>query len=149
MAKNTYTRITRDEFESALEKTGLGFTRHDYNWTFEWVYEATTENDTFTCRVYSSIDKRTNESRDKDSDSIKIIVLYTETEEPVFKEKRTNRIETWEKNLLKKLNKLKDKHGDIDICNECGSVMVIRESSSGDKFKGCTGYPDCKNTKSV
>ena len=149
MAKNEYTRITRHEFESALEKSELDFTRYDYDWTYEWVYDAISENATFLCRVYSSIDKRTNESRDKDSDSIKIAVLHTKTQQPVFSEKRTNRIETWEKNLLNKLNNVKTKQSDVDVCSECGSIMVIRESSSGDRFKGCTGYPDCKNTKSI
>ncbi|MEI6915483.1 MAG: DNA topoisomerase, partial [Armatimonadota bacterium] len=34
-------------------------------------------------------------------------------------------------------------------CPNCGRKMLIRESRFGDKFLGCSGYPECKTTKSL
>lgn len=140
----------RDEFEEVLEETEYDWKRVDYDWTKEWVYEAKSGNGKFTARIYSSVDKRTDKSREKDSDAIRLVVLHTETHKPVLREKRTNRIKTWPKNLKKKICNIKDRAGDITMCSECGSVMVIRENSSnGNKFYGCTGYPECQYTKSI
>ncbi len=35
-----------------------------------------------------------------------------------------------------------------EICEKCGSPMIIKLSRNG-KFMACSGYPDCKNTKSL
>jgi DNA topoisomerase-1 len=35
-----------------------------------------------------------------------------------------------------------------EICDVCGKPMVIKQSRFG-KFIACTGYPECKNTKSI
>lgn len=35
-----------------------------------------------------------------------------------------------------------------DICDKCGKPMIIKWTKKG-KFLGCSGYPDCKNTKSL
>ena len=35
-----------------------------------------------------------------------------------------------------------------EICDKCGSPMVIKWSRNG-KFLACSAYPDCKNTKSL
>lgn len=38
-------------------------------------------------------------------------------------------------------------HPDYPKCNLCCLPMVIRENKrTKEKFWGCTGYPDCKNT---
>jgi hypothetical protein len=149
MSKRTYTEITKNEFEQTLSETSLQFTREDYSWAGEIIYEADSDNGMFTLRVYSSISKHTGKSRENGSDAIRTVVLHTQTGRPVLKEKRTNRIKTWKKNLKQKINTLSDKQSDIQICDECGSVMVIRENSSGDEFYGCSSYPDCENTKSI
>lgn len=149
MNNRRYTEITKNEFEQALSETGLEFSREDYNWAGEIIYEAKSDNGMFTLRVYSSISKHTGKSRENGSDAIRTVVLHTETGRPVLKEKRTNRIKTWKKNLKKKIHTLSSKQEEIQMCDKCGSVMVIRENSSGDEFYGCTSYPDCKNTKSI
>lgn len=148
MTKREYTEITRSEFKQALSETQLDFKEVNYNWTGELIYEAYSTDETFTLRVYSSLDKRTGKSRDKGSDAIRTVVLHTDSGKPVLKTKRTNRIKTWRKNLKKKISTLIKKQGNIQECEKCGSVMVIRENNkTGDEFYGCTNYPECKNTK--
>ncbi len=34
-------------------------------------------------------------------------------------------------------------------CAECGRPMVLKFSRKGDKFLGCSGFPECSNTKSL
>ncbi|MBT3181854.1 MAG: type I DNA topoisomerase [Deltaproteobacteria bacterium] len=35
-----------------------------------------------------------------------------------------------------------------EICDKCGKAMVVKRGKFG-KFLACSGYPDCKNTKSI
>jgi hypothetical protein len=37
---------------------------------------------------------------------------------------------------------------DSDICPRCGKALKIREGKFG-KFKGCTGYPNCRYTENI
>lgn len=146
--KSRYKQFDRNEFEECLEKASVEFEEVDYDWTKELVYEAYSENKTFTIRVYSSLDKRSGKARDKGSDAIRLVLVHTETGRPLAKQKRTNRIQTYCKNLLKKIENVVGDKQHITLCGECSSPMVIRENSdSGDKFYGCTSYPDCRNTK--
>ncbi len=41
----------------------------------------------------------------------------------------------------------KDKPSD-EVCDKCGKPMVIKAGRWG-KFLACTGYPDCRNTKTI
>jgi len=151
MTKGSNTvKITEDEFKSALDETGMDFEKVDYHWACEIIYEANSKNGTYCIRVYSTIDKYKEKSRDTGEDSIKINVIHNETGQPLFKATRTYRIPTWKKNLKKKIKEVIGRKDQIMICNKCGNPMVVRENSkTGNKFYGCTGYPDCKNTMSI
>ncbi len=35
-----------------------------------------------------------------------------------------------------------------EVCDKCGKAMVVKKSRRG-PFIACSGYPDCKNTKSM
>ncbi|MBU6414866.1 topoisomerase DNA-binding C4 zinc finger domain-containing protein [Patescibacteria group bacterium] len=41
-----------------------------------------------------------------------------------------------------------EKSPDAMMCDECGQEMTLREGRSG-FFWGCSGYPQCRNTKSA
>jgi len=154
--KREFEQFTKEEFEECLDKTGLDFEQVRLQGTKELVYRATSDNDTFVMRVYSSLDRRTGKARDKGSDAIRTVVLHNPSGKPVLSEKRTNRIKTWRKNLKKKIKSLKQRREDIMLCPECSRVMVIRENSDdGSKFYGCTGWhkdPElrkCSNTEPI
>lgn len=58
--------------------------------------------------------------------------------------------EPFMKNLTDKSDKIERQKVDEDLdedCPECGKRLVIRRSKTG-KFIGCSGFPDCKYTKS-
>ncbi len=52
-----------------------------------------------------------------------------------------------EKDLDGKRVKIPDEPTDI-VCEQCGKPMVIKIGPYG-KFLGCSGFPDCKNTKRI
>jgi DNA topoisomerase-1 len=37
----------------------------------------------------------------------------------------------------------------VGRCPMCGGTLLMRRSSKGDRFIGCSGYPDCRNTYSL
>lgn len=152
--KRTYERFTREDFEECLADTDLDFEEVRLDGTKELVYEADSKNGDFVMRVYSSLDRRSGEARDKGSDAIRTVVLHKATGRPVLREKRTNRIKTWRKNLKKKIRSLQNRRDEVRFCSKCGRLMVIRENSNdGNKFWGCTGWRKdanlrkCSNTE--
>lgn len=44
--------------------------------------------------------------------------------------------------------KVEPKESD-EVCPNCGRKMLIRQSRFGQEFLGCSGYPECKTTKSL
>ena len=58
--------------------------------------------------------------------------------------------------FLEDLNRAKENMREVkkdiivtdEICEKCGSAMVIRWGRKG-KFLACSGFPDCKNTRSI
>ena len=52
-----------------------------------------------------------------------------------------------EKGNIQPVETAKDKVSD-KVCEKCGKPMVIKHGQYGEFF-ACSGYPDCKNTKSV
>jgi hypothetical protein len=153
-SKRTYDRFTREDFEECLADTELDFEEVKLDNTKELVYDAESGDGTFVMRVYSSLSRRSGKARDKGSDAIRTVVIHKASGRPVLKEKRTNRIKTWRKNLKKKINNLQDRHDELNFCDDCGRLMVIRENSkNGSKFWGCTGWrkdPElrkCSNTE--
>lgn len=146
----TYKKINKEEFEDCLNQTALDFQEVDYNWTGELVYEAYSKKQTFTIRVFSSLDKRTGKARKKGSDAIRVVLLHTESDRPVMGQKRVHRIQTFCKNLQNRISNIVGNKDNITYCPRCDSIMVVRESKkTGNKFYGCTSYPDCKGTRSI
>lgn len=60
--------------------------------------------------------------------------------------------EPFAKNLEKKYEKVEKqepiKETTNEVCEKCGKPMAVKYSRYG-KFLACTGYPECKNTKSL
>jgi hypothetical protein len=146
----TYKRINKEEFEECLAGTELDFHEVNYDWTGELVYEAYSKNETFTIRVFSSLNKHSGQARDKGSDAIRVVLLHTESDRPLMKNKRVHRIDTFCKNLRQRISKIVGNKQQLTYCPRCDGVMVIRENkSNGNKFYGCSNYPECKGTRSI
>lgn len=143
-----YRQIMRGEFEAFLDELDLEFTRKEYAWTNEWVYEALLDDGEKCLRVYSSIDREDNASREAGTDAIKSVLLINVADEgtdprwkPLRESKRTYRIQTWRENLRKKLERAVATKDEVKVCPECESPMVVQTTKDGDRqFWGCSRY---------
>jgi len=101
-------------------------------------------NVTLTC--FTTIDTRTDKARSKGADAIRLVAFYRPNMKKLTGDTKTLRIATWRKNLSGKIdNMMNEGRKGLKVCDECGSIMIIREGEYG-KFYGCTRYPDCSNT---
>jgi len=147
-----YTEITESEMDDFL--LGKGFKEVDLDGVREKVYgyRFSVDGNPFTLRVYSTIDERTGVSRDCGNDAIRVEIYKWDYDagEPVHvgHSKKVLRIETWKKNLGKRLKNVKEMFG--PKCPSCASMMVRRSGSNGD-FWGCSKYhvTDCSGTRNI
>lgn len=146
-----YVRPDREDFEDCLEEARGEWELAEDAATKEHVYDARdfSPHDDVVLRVFSTVDERTDEARNKGADAIRLAVWNKKVKGPMGGRKKTLRIKTWRKNLK---NKIEDIFGEsenyIKKCDECGSWMILREGEYGE-FYGCSSYPDCNNTVDV
>ncbi len=151
--KNEYCHISREEFETALGVgkgelvSGLAFLHRNLRGVKELVYEAI-QNDRLSVRVFSSIVPGTG-SRDVGEDAIRCQRIYYNDdgkEQIIGTEKRVNRIQTWRKNLLSRIETMSKE--EVIVCPLCSGPMKERRGEFG-KFIGCINFPACKGTRKV
>lgn len=100
-------------------------------------------------RCFTTIDKGTRKARGKGADAIRLVVWNKQKRRPMGGRKKTLRIKTWRKNLGDKIDDLMAHQKDYtQMCDECGSWMVIRDGKYGE-FYGCSNYPECDNTMEI
>lgn len=155
--------ITRQEFESFLDDhTSWSLVDERYE---ELVYSINLPSERLSVRLFSGIDKHSGKSRRKGSDAIRCVVWDDWNNTPVGGEKRTHRIDTWEKNLLPKIQNLMVNWRDFGTeCPRCleqsesnerhrknVGLLTKREGKYGE-FLSCNTYGDafeCGHTESV
>ena len=143
-----YVKIDGTEMEEVLEERIAG-TEVDCPRTKERVWDVKTPKERLRVRVFSSIDKRTNESRDCGEDAIRVVMWDVEAGKPIGGEKRTHRTPGWDERMVKKIAKMLVSWRKFDkTCPSCGSSMAQREGPYGE-FWGCTSYPNCKQTAQI
>lgn len=158
---NTFERLTRSDmvgFLNRCQKEGLFDWKtskltadvHGHrNFDYEYVYEIPLDHPNLCIMIFSSISARTNQARDKGSDAIRTVIWDKKYEVPIGGATRTHRIETWQKNLLRKLLDLLENWGEqVEECEVCGGWLIKREGEYG-PFLGCANFPDCHNTRDI
>ena len=142
----TYIKIPIKHFMGFLEDNNLEYKEVlPSDDTKEYVFDLPVTKDT-VLRIFSSIDVRSKISRNYGEDAIRLILINTNFNVPIFKGKKTLRMENWKDNLIKKINHILDNPKFFDrMCPACGNPLVVRMGSSGEFF-GCSKYPDCRFT---
>ena len=141
---STFYEITESEMDSLLLEKG--FEEVDLKGTKEKVYDFEhPKHPGFGIRVYSSI--KDGSARGCGKDAIRCVYWSFDYDKPMGKTRSVNRIETWEKNLLKRLRLMAGTIGEFKKhrCSCCNAPVVRRTSKYG-AFYGCLTYPKCKNT---
>lgn len=151
-SKREFVQFDKEEFEEFLSQRGRNWVLNERQNAVEYVYDYpdyAPKLDNVVLRIYSTVDKRTNISRGKGNDAIRLVAVVKPTGSPVTGEKKTLRIKTWKKNLREKIEAMLDNKDElITICDECGGVMLPKEGKYGE-FLGCYNYPECNNTLNV
>jgi hypothetical protein len=101
-------------------------------------------------KVYSSVDRNTDVSREVGKDSIKI-VLAKRTDLKPIRPKFTHvyRIETWKENFRIHLREALESYlGRLLKCEECAGVLILKKSSKNRNFIGCSNFQTngCRNS---
>ena len=159
--KRAYKEIRKDEFEYFFKRCYYGFEipkkTYDYLENSEEMKKFWKEKDVdselkeyiylilltddYGIIVYSSVDKRTNLSRDCDRDAIRLVVVDFDRLEPIRKSRKVLRIETWRKNFIKNTDEMIAGLGNDMKCESCGAKMTLKGSRKTKKnFLGCEKF---------
>ena len=136
-----YTEITYQEFQRVM--TDQGFQINTFDLSGEYVFDRYVEykGASFIVRVYSSVDKRYNKTRNVGTDAIRVVILNA-AGYMMRGNKRVNRVETWKENLQKRLDNW---IGVADLCPQCGMPLQNKKGRWGN-FIGCSAFPTCGYT---
>ena len=168
-----YVEITLNEFKKEIENE-MGFTCINANKgslndrggiANEYIFERIVKHDTpedmmqalkgdgfrYAVRVYSSIDRNTNTTRDSGQDAIRVTLYDLKKERPVKVEKRVNRTQNALLNMRTRAREMwLYVTGDKNVCPTCKSLLVKRTAKRTKKnFLGCSNYPECKHTQNI
>ena len=105
----------------------------------------------YAVRIYSSIDRNTNTTRDMGQDAIRVTLYDLKKERPVKVEKRVNRTQNALSNMRTRAREMwQYVTGDKNVCPTCKSLLVKRTAKRTKKdFLGCSNYPECKHTQNI
>lgn len=144
--------ITRSEFEEFLdevdEEMGTAFIHQPNIESKELVYESNAvmpDNSDVVLRIFSTIDERSQKSRPKGSDAIRLVVYHLGIESNIGGRVKTLRIKTWRKNLRKKIKSILEETGEyVRFCPDCEdngrTGFLLKKSGQYGDFYGCTNY---------
>jgi hypothetical protein len=94
----------------------------------------------YTLKLYTSISKYTDDSRDVGTDAIRLVV-YSDGNH--FGEGRVNRTQNWKENMRKRVMAWDTL---FKACPQCGNALKAKKSRFGE-FYGCVTYPACGYTE--
>jgi len=142
----TYVEISLSEFLDFLEDNSLVHKAvMPSDDTKEYVFDIVATKNT-VLRVFSSVDVRSKISREYGADAIRLVLINAKFDVPIFKGKKTLRMENWRNHLIEKINHILDNPKFFDrMCPACNNPLVIRIGRSGE-FWGCSKYPGCRYT---
>lgn len=150
----TYTEITAAEVDHFLaDRLGFSesskFGRDARELVYDYRFD-TKSGEKLGVVIYTSVDERTGVSRSSGKDAIRVALMWKNGRgdwTPIGSSKRVNRIQTWRKNLQKRLSAWTDMLE--GRCPDCGAPLTVRSGEYG-KFLGCVRYNSagCNHTES-
>lgn len=147
--------IKKSEFDEFIEN-GIVSAGYEVKETYEGnevVYVINVpEYDNLKIKLYSSVDRYYEVSRDKGKDAIRIVLFDTISKKSAAPSKKVLRTEgrttVWSR-TTKAIESMIEISSELPICQSCGSVMVMRWPKNNKKaqhFYGCLSWPNCNAT---
>lgn len=167
MSQSRYVRRSEAEVRQLLEDQ-MGFTETEYTverwkeqrwipWERVWerqVVTASGKEFPYWIICYSTVDRRTNSTRDCATDAIRFVLVADSPDgRPITRaEKRVYRTKGAIENMKARARELYRFVMDADhTCPKCNALMderVVKKAGprKGNKFLGCTRFPECNGT---
>ena len=144
-----FVTFTREQFEDVLKqfcrdkvdngRTGVKLAL-DRNPHEELVYKISTGRGKTYIKIFSSISPVTGRSREYASDAIRFVLMDGQSDKPCLeKQAHVKRIDTWAKNVAKRLEDLYHQANLLDFCH-CGSPKKEMKRKDGGTFLGCVNW---------
>ncbi len=145
----TFSKSDFDEFiNKHYPNSSLFLSSPDTN---EYIYLIPTTIPHIIVKVFSSIDTRTNTSREYGSDALRAILFNTKINRPISHPRKSHikRMKNWRLYLKSTITELKNKVEFYNrICPKCGNPLIHRiKKTTGVSFFGCSSYPQCIYTE--
>lgn len=90
----------------------------------EFIYLLPTDKESIRIKIYSSIDIRTNVSRELAKDAIRVTLFDTISQKGIGKGRYTQRTDGWQSRLTTKVDELRKRVINFNYCSECGAVVL-------------------------
>lgn len=153
--------FTKIEFEKFLSK--YHFNKFKIDWKYEDEKWNRTEieiqeycyliilNNEYGLKLYSSVDRRTNNSRGYAEDAIRIVPVKIESLRPIRPPfSRINRGKNWRENFSKRISEILISLGNKNKCEKCRGKMILKKNRKENiNFLGCSNWPSCNNSNSI
>lgn len=112
----------------------------------EYIYILDIKNKDMKIKIWSTVDTKTERSREKGEDTIKVALVYSKDMTKIlYQTHNTKRTDNWESNLTNKINEVLDIAKNIKRCEKCSSPMIKKKGKYG-YFYGCINFPKCNYT---
>jgi hypothetical protein len=140
-----YCPFTKDSFDLLMSE--MGFVEFPMSGVHEYVYQRIIHNgpfpsDRFAVRIYSTVDVRTQMTRENGADAIRIVLFDIKRQRSVLDWTTKRTFNAFANTKLR----AKDAWGYVmkaeHHCATCSALMVERKSTRG-SFLGCTNFPEC------
>lgn len=137
---STYTQIKLETMAEVLES--MGFEYYGQAQGYEYVFQKYLDRGgkRYTLRMYTSVDKRTDTTRECGEDAIRLVVMCDGNH---FGEGRVNRTTNWIQNMKKRIATWDTL---FKVCPQCGNALKERKGKFG-AFYGCVTFPKCGYTE--
>jgi|SRR5579872_589082 len=157
-----YVPFKLDAFQQVMD--GIGFKQVEIEGTKEYVFERQVESKfkeprngvtitlyPFYVRIYSTVDKRTNETREKDSDAIRVQLCSIKTGRLIAgTNRKVLRTKSAFENTVLNAREL-FKYCANNICTSCNAGVMVKRKGANGPFMGCSCFVDgtCKHTQEI
>lgn len=150
MSGSRYRPFDYATFAGWMQEIGFAEINLPRTWEYCWERPVTCRlsNGRYAVRIFSSVSKVDNHSRESGGDAIRVLLMDTVRDRPVLNY-QVNRTAGAHENTVKRA---REAYGyvsqDANHHCTCGGLMVLRKGGKG-PFWGCSSFPECKQTRPV
>lgn len=80
-------------------------------------------------------------------DALLVVIRDADTGYNVIEPYPVYRTDSWSTDLKQTIQTVTENKDELVFCDKCGGVRIIRETNTtGERIRGCSNYPQCRNS---